>query len=130
MGGIWVADTEADERFPLYCRGNVGEVFPHVITALTATLIGDSVRRHQTQLFVDLGVLRPHEATGPTVSTGVFGGYLYMNASTMRLFGVRMPGMNPGMAEEQVTGSVGVLPPYQRQKGDRNLAATHRRVAA
>ena len=53
------------------------------------------VRRRQTELFVDMGVIRPHEATGPTVSTGVFGGYLYMNASAMRLFGVRMPGMTP-----------------------------------
>ena len=35
MTGIWVADTPANERFRLYCRGNVGEVFPHVITALT-----------------------------------------------------------------------------------------------
>ena len=90
--GIWVADTEADERFPLYCRGNVGEVFPHVITALTATLIGDAVRQAQTGLFVDLGVIRPHEATGSTVSTGVFGGYLCMNASPSALLGVRLRG--------------------------------------
>jgi pyruvate,water dikinase len=99
VGGIWVADTEPNERFPLYSRGNTGEVFPHVITALSATLIGDEVRRAQTQLFVDMGALRPHEATGPSVSTGVFGGYLYMNASTMRVFGVRMPGLTPEMAE-------------------------------
>ena len=55
MTGIWVADTPEDERFHLYCRGNVGEVYPHVITALTATLIGDDVRRSQTELFVDMG---------------------------------------------------------------------------
>ena len=122
--GIWVADTPANERLRLYCRGNVGEVFPHVITALTATLIGDEVRRAQTQLFVDMGVLRPHEVDGPTVSTGVFGGYLYMNVSAMRLFGVRMPGMTPATAEEQVTGTIEELPPYRREKGDRNLAAT------
>ena len=119
-----MADTEPNERFHLYSRGNTGEVFPRVISALTATLIGDSIRRSQTQLFVDMGVLRPHEASGPSVSTGVFGGYLYMNASAMRLFGVRMPGMSPDMAEEQVIGAVGELPPYRRQKGDRNLLAT------
>ena len=27
---LWVADTEPNERFTLYTRGNVGEVFPHV----------------------------------------------------------------------------------------------------
>ncbi len=42
-----------------------------------------------------MGVLRPHERTGPSVGTGVFDGYLYSNASVMRLFGVRMPGMCP-----------------------------------
>ena len=122
--GIWVADTPADERFRLYCRGNTGEVYPNVITALTATLIGDDVRRAQTELFVDMGVIRPHEVKGPTVSTGVFGGYLYTNASVMRIFGVRMPGMTAASAEEQVTGTIEALPPYRRQKGDRNLAAT------
>jgi hypothetical protein len=30
--------------------------------------------------------------TGNPIGTGVFGGYLYMNGSAMRLFGVRMPG--------------------------------------
>jgi len=124
VGDIWVADTVADERFRLYSRGNVGEVFPNVITALTATLIGDEVRRAQTGLFVDIGVLRRHEIDGPTVSTGVFGGYLYMNASVMRLFGVRMPGMTPATAEQQVSGTIEELPPYRREKGDRNLAAS------
>ena len=105
-------------------RGNSGEVFPHVISALTATLIGDEVRRAQTELFVRMGVIRAHEVTGPTVATGVFGGYLYMNVSTMRLIGARMPGMSPKDAERQVTGTIEELPPYRRAKGDRNLAAT------
>jgi len=35
MAQIWVADTEPNERFTLYTRGNTGEVFPHVMTALT-----------------------------------------------------------------------------------------------
>ena len=95
MPTIWLADTEPNERFTLYTRGNVGEVFPHVMTALTGTLIGDAVRQGQIDVFVEMGVLRPHEVTGPSVGTGVFGGYLYMSGSAMRLFGVRMPGMSP-----------------------------------
>jgi pyruvate,water dikinase len=122
--GHWIADTEPNPRFRIYTRGNVGEVYPRVITALTATLIGDEVRRAQTELFVDIGVIRPHEATGPCVGTGVFGGYLYGNASCMRLFGVRMPGMTATSGDEQVFGLVDDIPPYRRQRGDRNLAAT------
>ena len=34
---IWVADMEPSTRYPLYTRGNTGEVFPNVITALTGT---------------------------------------------------------------------------------------------
>src|SRR5215211_5639122 len=118
MARIWVADTEPHERFTLYTRGNVGEVFPHVMSALTGTLIGDAVARGQTDVLVEMGVLRPHEVTGPSVGTGVFGGYLYMNGSAMRLFGVRMPGMSPADADEQVMGEVTNLPPYRRARGD------------
>ena len=64
MAKIWVADTEPNERFTLYTRGNVGEVFPHVMTALTGTLIGDAVRQGQTDFLVDMGALRPHELRG------------------------------------------------------------------
>jgi pyruvate,water dikinase len=121
---IWVADNEPNQRFSLYTRGNVGEVFPRVMTALTGTLIGDAVQQGQNEVFVDMGVLRPHEVTGPSVGTGVFGGYLYMSGSAMRLFGVRMPGMSPRDADEQVMGDVQGVPPYVRSRGDRNLIAT------
>jgi phosphohistidine swiveling domain-containing protein len=121
---IWVADTEPNKRFPLYTRGNVGEVFPHVMTALTGTLIGDAVRRAQDEVFVEMGVLRPHEVVGDAVGTGVFGGYLYSSGSAMRLFGVRMPGMNATTGDEQVFGAVEGVPPYRRAKGDRNLVAS------
>ena len=124
MTPIWVADTEPNERFTLYTRGNVGEVFPHVITALTGTLIGEAIRQAQSDVFVEMGMLRPAEVVGPSVGTGVFGGYLYMSGSALRLFGVRMPGMTWRDADEQVLGSVEGLPPYEPQKGDRNLAAS------
>src|SRR5215207_6048551 len=73
VAAIWVADSEPNPRFTLYTRGNVGEVFPHVMTALTGTLIGDAVRQGQVEVFVEMGVLRRHEVRGPSVGTGVFG---------------------------------------------------------
>jgi rifampicin phosphotransferase len=123
---IWIADDEPNERFTLYTRGNVGEVFPHVMTALTGTLIGDPIQKSQVALFVEMGVLRPSEVVGPAVGTGVFGGYLYMNGSAMRLFGVRMPGMSARDADDQVMGSVTDMPPYRRAKGDRSVRASLR----
>jgi phosphohistidine swiveling domain-containing protein/SAM-dependent methyltransferase len=121
---IWVADTEPNPRLTLYTRGNVGEVFPRVLTALTGTLIGDAVHRGQAEFLVEIGVLRPYELTGPSLATGVFGGYLYMSGSAMRLFGVRMPGMSAADVDAQVLGDVPDLPPYRRAKGDRNLVAS------
>ena len=120
---IWVADTEPNERFALYSRGNTGEVFPHVITALTGTLIGEPIRQGQVEVFVEMGGFRPHEINGPSLSTGVFGGYLYMNASAMRLFGERMPGVTVREIDKQVLGDT-ATPPHHRAKGDRNAAAT------
>ena len=124
MTATWVVDTEPNERFTLYTRGNVGEVFPHVITPLTGTLIGDAIRQAQSDVFVEMGVLRRSEVAGPSATTGVFGGYLYMSGSALRLFGVRMPGMTWQDADEQVMGAVDGVPPYEPKKGDRNLAAS------
>ncbi len=124
MTAIWVVDSEPSERFTLYTRGNVGEVFPRVVTALTGSLIGDAIREAQSEVLVEMGALRAHEVTGPSATTGVFGGYLYMNGSAMRLFGVRMPGMSWREADQQIIGAVDGMPPYEPKKGDRNLAAS------
>lgn len=124
MARIWVVDDEPNERFTLYTRANVGEVFPHVMTALTGSLIGGPIQDGQTAVFLELGVLRPNEVTGPAVGTGVFGGYLYLSGSVFRLFGVRMPGMSAADVDEQILGETGDMPPYVRADGDRNLLAT------
>jgi pyruvate,water dikinase len=122
----WVADDEPNQRFTLYCRANVGEVFPNVLSPLTATLIGPAVQKGQTASMCSMGVLTAAETTGPAAGTGVFGGYLYMNAAAMRLFGVRMIGMSVADVDEQVLGEVTGLPPYSPSPGDRNLRASLR----
>src|SRR5580765_8178877 len=103
---IWPADDEPSSRFPLYSRGNTGEVFPHVVSVLTGTLIGPAVRRAQMELFAEIGLLTRRELGDASLGTGVFGGYLYSNQSMFRLFGVRTPGMTVDAADEQVTGAV------------------------
>ncbi len=123
-----MADDEPSTRFPLYSRGNVGEVFPHVLTALTATLIGEHIARGQLESIGEMGALSREEMAGPAVGTGVFGGYLYQNASTMRMFGVRAPGMSVADVDQQVIGDVPGLPPYVRRPGDRSLRASVRVV--
>ena len=36
----WVADNQPSARYPVYTRGNVGEVFPTVVSPLTWTVYG------------------------------------------------------------------------------------------
>ena len=49
---------------------------------------------------IDVGTFSDHEmdARQPEV-VGLFGGYLFINASTARLFGVRGPGLAPEMID-------------------------------
>jgi rifampicin phosphotransferase len=124
--GIWVADDEPCERYPLFTRGNVGEVFPHVVSALTGTLIGDDVKRAQQRAFTDMGALLPRDVEGSVPFTGVFGGYLYANASVGRMAMSRMPGIDVASMDEQVFGAADDAPPYRRRKGDRSLVASLR----
>ena len=35
MGDGWIGQTGLSERFPIYTRANVGEVFPDPVTPLT-----------------------------------------------------------------------------------------------
>ena len=122
----WIVEDEPTPRFPIWTRGNAGEVFPNVVTPLGGTIYADAPaighRRNLTQmgLFTD-GEVREH---GIVVS-GIFGGYLYLNMSVFRLMGVRTPGMTPEMSDEQGLG-VSDAPPYRPQRGDRNLGASLR----
>ena len=123
-GKIWVADMEPSVRYPLYTRGNTGEVFPNVLSALGGTLMGDDVGRAQMEVFQEIGFVRRRDLDGIRLGTGVFGGYLYSSGSLARIMGVRTLGMNANTSDEMVFGTVDGIPPYRRAKGDRDLLAT------
>ena len=123
---IWIVDDEPSVRFPIYTRGNAGEVFPNVVTPLTGSLFAEASVTAQTALFLELGFIVPSDLEdGAAPLTGVFGGYLYLNLSIGRLAGARSPGLTPDAIDTQLYGTYGA-PPYVRQRGDRNLVATAR----
>lgn len=123
----WVIDTEPSRRFPVYTRGNAGEVFPNVMTPMTGSLIGDASTEGQIQAFCDLGLLVDADHDGPgSPGTGVFGGYLYGNLSTVRVLCERAPGMSAIDADRQLAGLTDDAPAHRPQPGDRNLRATIR----
>jgi pyruvate,water dikinase len=117
---------EPSERYPLYTRGNTGEVFPNVLSALGGTLMGNDVGRAQMEVFLEIGFVTRRDLDGISLGTGVFGGYLYGNGSLARIMGVRTPGMNATTSDEQVFGMVEGLPTYRRSRGDRNVVASAR----
>ena len=49
---------------------------------------------------------------------GVVGGYCYLNASLIRLFGERAPGLSWQMMDEQFFGAQPGIPPYEEMAGD------------
>jgi phosphohistidine swiveling domain-containing protein len=123
---IWIVDDEPSVRFPIYTRGNAGEVFPNVVTPLTGSLFAEASVTAQTALFLELGFIVPRDLeAGAAPLTGVFGGYLYLNLSIGRLAGARSPGLTPDAIDTQLYGTYGA-PAYVRRPGDRSLIATAR----
>ncbi len=115
----YITDTSLSERFPIYTRANVGEVFPDPVTPLTS----------DTALFLaELGWRDAWERMGAFdlaefppddyCQLGVLGGYCYLNASLIRLFGERAPGLSWQMMDEQFFGAQPGIPPYQEMPGD------------
>ncbi|MGH1490703.1 MAG: PEP-utilizing enzyme [Acidimicrobiales bacterium] len=120
----WPADSAASKRWPIYTRGNIGEVYPDVVLPLEWELGG---------LASELGWRQGAEVIGfataddigdeEFVVVGVFGGYAYFNVSLMRLLGVRTPGLGADLIDSQFLGDADV-PGYTPQPGDKNLKAT------
>ena len=129
-GLLWVVDDRPSTRFPIYTRGNTGEVYPNVITPLCGSVVKEALKVGQEQAFLEMGAVVRGDLTEADrgVLTGCFGGYLYANLSLARVMGARTPGMKPEDIDTQMFGTSDA-PPYRRQPGDRSLAAT-RRLAA
>ncbi len=121
----WVVETPLSERFPVYTRANVGEVFPDPVTPLSFSLAfqdGDELMGSEMgfrDAYVRMGGFDQEEFTGEhPVFIGVFGGYCYLNASAMRLFGERAPGMTAQTIDDQFFGAQPGIPPYVQRDGD------------
>lgn len=123
----WVVDDTPSARFPIYGRGNAGEIYPNVMTPLTGSLVAGAAREGQADALFEVGAVTAADLDEPAtaVMSGVFGGYLYLNLSLSRLMGVRTPGMSTGDVDVQMFGTSDA-PPYVRQRGDRSAIATLR----
>lgn len=109
----WVGQ-DPSQRFPVYTRGNAGEVYPEVFTPLSFSVAAESAERAMRNAILTSGLVRPEELADVPITTavgsGVFGGYAYLNLSIQRLASARMPG---GKATDADVNYLGVGDPPQ-----------------
>jgi pyruvate,water dikinase len=115
----YVTDTELSERFPIYTRANVGEVFPDPVTPLSSDTALYLAELGWRDAWERMGAFDPDEFPPEEYcQLGVVGGYCYLNASLIRLFGERAPGLSWQMMDEQFFGAQPGIPPYEEMPGD------------
>jgi pyruvate,water dikinase len=124
---IWVCDDEPSARYPVYTRGNVGEVFVEAVSPLTWSVYG----RHAWEPgwrdgFYQMGVFAPEDfrPAGECEITGCFGGYVYINMSVTRVMAVRIPGLTVEAIDKALFGDYPDVPPYRPHPRDQNAERT------
>lgn len=114
-----VTDTDLSARFPIYTRANVGEVFPDPVTPATRSLLLWESELGWRDAYVRMGAFARDEFPADRFCIlGVVGGYCYLNASVMRLFGERAPGLGWRAIDGQFFGVQPGVRDYMEQPGD------------
>ena len=124
---LWPCDDEPSVKWPLYTRGNVGEVFPEVVLPLTWSTFGIDAEMGWRAAYERMGLLMPGDLSPdePMTILGVFGGYCYINASYVRMLGVRAPGASVEAIDQQFFGESDA-PAYTKRPGDTSGRSTAR----
>jgi phosphohistidine swiveling domain-containing protein len=123
-GTHWIVEGRIDPRWPINTRGNIGEVFPEVLTPLSYELGVLAAEGGWRDAYRALGIFSKNDfKNDDPVIIGLYAGYGYLNVSYLRMIGVRAPGSSPEAIDATLIGE-GNPPPYVPQKGDRNLLAS------
>lgn len=116
----WPVDNNPSQRYPIYTRANIGEVFPDVVKPFSWTLWGiPHSEPGWRQALCNLGAFDLDEFTPDRMEMlGVFGGYGYLNVSASRIFGRRAPGLSPEAIDASFFGEQPDVPPYEEGPDD------------
>ena len=123
----FVVATKASARFPVYTRANVSEVWSGPATPLTATsMAGWAFERAWRGALERMGAFDLDEFDPDNQEMlGVFYGYLYLNLSVQRVFGVRMPGAGADVIDASFFGGGSTdVPPYVADPRDESQRHT------
>ena len=131
-GGYFVG-TRTSERYPLWTRANVGEVFPDPVAMGTFDLAFQNedglgvAELGFRDAYIRIGAFTEEELDPDNpVFLGVFGGYAYLNASLSRIFGERAPGLSAEVIDQQFFGTQPGIPAYEAHPDDPSPEATER----
>ncbi|MEY2454754.1 MAG: rifampicin phosphotransferase [Acidimicrobiaceae bacterium] len=123
----WIVDSKPSTRYPIFTRGNVGEVFPDPVAPLTGDMITFGAELGWRDALERFGAFDHAEfADDNNEIVGVFGGYCYLNVSASRILGVRTPGLTPESIDFQLWGEQPGVPPYAAQPTDESPSHTER----
>ena len=124
---IWVVDDEPSTQYPIYTRGNVGEVFPEAVAPLSWSLAArPGSEAGWRDAYVRFGAFNHDEFDPDHIENlGCFGGYAYLNVSLSRILAVRTPGLTPELMDQAIFGT-SEAPPYAAQPTDESPAHTER----
>jgi rifampicin phosphotransferase len=124
----WITDWPLAEKYPLYTRANAGEVLPDPCSPLGWSLTWEPpgcLRGWRDSAVHDYCAVTADEMSQDRPeAVGHFGGYLYINATSVRLFGARGPGLTPEAIDLVYLGSHPDAPPYVAEPWHENEACT------
>ena len=114
--GTWFDDSELDERFPAWTRGNAADVFPEPFSPLGHSLVLAAMAAGLRDAYIAIGALDYDEFVNPERPDlfKMFGGYPYNPLTMTRILGARMPGATPEMIDRAFFDERDEVPPYER----------------
>ena len=111
----FVTDTQPSEKYRIVSRANAGEVMPDPCSPLNATMgMFEAGEQGWRDAYVVTGTFTRDEFEPDRTNTiHCFGGYMYINMSLTRLYGLRTGLMTPAQVDMQYFGEIAGIPPYE-----------------
>ncbi|GIW17311.1 PEP-utilizing enzyme [Tepidiforma sp.] len=125
----WIEDAPYDPKASFWTRANVGEVLPEPPSPAGWELVfanGGTVRGWRDCAVNRLGVGDEELDPDPNRCDfiGLIGGYGYLNATWIRVWGERTPGMSAAAIDAAYFGDHPDVPPYVKEPWHENPATT------
>lgn len=112
----WFCDSDLEDRFPAWTRGNAADVFPDPFSPLGQWLVlREGMAPALRNAYITIGALDYDEFVDPYRPDlfKIFGGYPYNPLTLTRILGARMPGASPEMIDQAFFDERDEVPPYE-----------------